>query len=91
MSLKDNLTCTLYKVNDIRLEQRGIPEPGPGEVLLRMSSVGICGSDVHYWTHGAIGDFIVKAPMILGHEGSGVVAKYVANILAASILSHNSF
>ena len=30
--------------------------------------MGICGSDVHYWTHGAIGDFIVKAPMVLGHE-----------------------
>lgn len=43
------------------------------EVLLRMSRVGICGSDVHYWTHGRIGDFIVKAPMVLGHEAAGVV------------------
>lgn len=38
-----------------------------------MDSVGICGSDVHYWTHGAIGDFVVKAPMVLGHEAAGVV------------------
>ena len=37
------------------------------DILLDFS-VGICGSDVHYWTHGAIGDFIVKAPMVLGHE-----------------------
>ena len=72
----DNLTCTLYKVDDIRMEQRAIPEPGPGEVLIRMNSVGICGSDVHYWTHGAIGDFVVKAPMVLGHEGSGIIDKY---------------
>ena len=36
--------------------------------ILHHFSVGICGSDVHYWTHGAIGDFIVKAPMVLGHE-----------------------
>ena len=36
--------------------------------ILHYLSVGICGSDVHYWTHGAIGDFIVKAPMVLGHE-----------------------
>ena len=43
-----------------RLEQRPIPEPGDDEVLLEMASVGICGSDVHYWTHGAIGDFVVK-------------------------------
>ena len=43
------------------------------EVLLSMKSVGICGSDVHYWTHGHIGDFVLKAPMIMGHESSGEV------------------
>ena len=42
-----------------------------------MDSVGICGSDVHYWTHGAIGDFIVKAPMVIGHEAAGIVEKCV--------------
>ncbi|KFM78707.1 Sorbitol dehydrogenase, partial [Stegodyphus mimosarum] len=40
-----------------------------------MSSVGICGSDVHYWKHGRIGDFIVDGPLVLGHESSGVVIK----------------
>ena len=40
-----------------------------------MHSVGICGSDVSYWTKGLIGDFVVKAPMVLGHEASGVVSK----------------
>lgn len=43
------------------------------EVLLSMRSVGICGSDVHYWVAGRIGDFIVKEPMVMGHESSGVV------------------
>ena len=43
------------------------------EVQVAVHSVGICGSDVHYLTHGAIGDFIVKQPMILGHESSGTV------------------
>ena len=38
-----------------------------------MQSVGICGSDVHYWTHGRIGDFVVTAPMVMGHEASGKV------------------
>ena len=38
-----------------------------------MHRVGICGSDVHYWTHGAIGDFIVRAPMVMGHESAGIV------------------
>ena len=45
------------------------------EVQIAVHSVGICGSDVHYLTHGAIGDFIVKAPMMLGHESSGTVTK----------------
>lgn len=45
------------------------------EVLVRMAKVGICGSDVSYLLKGAIGDFVVKAPMVLGHEASGVVAK----------------
>jgi len=38
-----------------------------------MDKVGICGSDVHYWVNGRIGDFIVKAPMVLGHEAAGIV------------------
>lgn len=45
----------------------------PTDVLLAMQSVGICGSDVHYWTHGRIGDFVVTAPMVMGHEASGKV------------------
>lgn len=50
------------------------------QVLLEMGSVGICGSDVHYWTWGRIGDFIVKEPMILGHEASGKVVKVGKNV-----------
>lgn len=45
------------------------------DVKIAVKKVGICGSDVHYWTHGGIGDFIVKAPMILGHESAGVVVE----------------
>lgn len=40
-----------------------------------MACVGICGSDVHYLTHGGIGEYIVKAPMVIGHEAAGIVAK----------------
>ncbi|XP_075432238.1 sorbitol dehydrogenase [Ascaphus truei] len=45
-----------------------------------MHSVGICGSDVHYWQHGRIGDFVVKKPMVLGHEASGTVIKAGASV-----------
>lgn len=44
------------------------------EVLIQMDSVGICGSDVHYWTNGRCGNFIVKEPMVIGHEASGIIA-----------------
>jgi len=68
-----NIAAVLHKTNDLRLEPRPIPTPGAYDVLIQVKSVGICGSDVHYWTHGRIGDFIVKAPMVLGHESSGVI------------------
>lgn len=45
-----------------------------------MHKVGICGSDVKYWTAGAIGDFIVTGPILLGHEASGVVTKLGSNV-----------
>lgn len=45
-----------------------------------MHSVGICGSDVHYWQHGRIGDFVVKKPMVLGHEASGTVLKVGSSV-----------
>jgi D-xylulose reductase len=50
-----------------------IEEMGPHSVRIKMRTVGICGSDVHYYTHGYIGKFVVTAPMILGHEGAGEV------------------
>lgn len=77
---KDNLTAVLYGIEDLRLEQRPIPEINDDEVLLEMDCVGICGSDVHYLVHGRIGDFIVKEPMIIGHEASGIVSKIGKNV-----------
>ncbi|XP_077498259.1 sorbitol dehydrogenase-like [Amblyomma americanum] len=76
----DNLSAVLYKKDDLRLEQRPIPEPGDNDAQIRMHSVGICGSDVHYWTRGAIGNFIVHHPMVLGHESSGTVVKVGKNV-----------
>lgn len=70
-----NLTATLYAIDDLRVEDKPVPEPKDNEVLLKMGCVGICGSDVHYYKKGRCGDFIVKAPMIIGHEASGTVEK----------------
>jgi L-iditol 2-dehydrogenase len=70
---EENLAAVLYGVKDLRIEQRAVPQPGPHEVLVRVASVGVCGSDVHYYEHGRIGDFIVRKPLVLGHEASGTV------------------
>ena len=61
-------------MRDLRVEERPKPKPGPGQVLVRVRAVGLCGSDVHYFTHGRIGEQVVRAPMIVGHEGAGEVA-----------------
>ena len=53
---------------------------GPDDVRIKMHTVGICGSDVHYYTHGRIGGFVVKEPMVLGHEASGTVIETGKNV-----------
>ena len=68
--------CFVHVLKQTLSFYRNPRDPGEGEVLLRMDSVGICGSDVHYWTHGEIGPFVVRAPMVLGHEAAGIVHKY---------------
>lgn len=71
-----NLSFVLEGIHQVKFEDRPIPElRDPHEVLVNVRFTGICGSDVHYWEHGSIGQFIVKDPMVLGHESSGVISK----------------
>ncbi|MDO4888733.1 MAG: L-idonate 5-dehydrogenase [Actinomycetaceae bacterium] len=63
----------IHGKEDIRLQDVATPEPGPGEVRLRMAYAGICGSDLHYYFEGANGAFVVEEPLIPGHEVSGTV------------------
>src|SRR5690606_10220595 len=58
----------------LRVERLPDPEPGPGEVLVRMEWGGICGSDLSYWRHGSTGTAVITEPLILGHEVSGRIA-----------------
>jgi len=68
--------AVLYEPRHIEFEDRDRPSiSSPNEVLVEIKNVGICHSDVHYYVHGRIGDFVVKAPLVLGHECSGVVVE----------------
>lgn len=70
----------LEEVGRLSLKQIPIPKPGPRDVLVEMKSVGVCGSDIHYYEHGRIGDFVVEEPMILGHECAGEVVEAGARV-----------
>ena len=68
-----NQAAVLYAPHDIRIEERPVPKPGTREVLIEIKAVGVCGSDVHYYEHGRIGTYVVRQPLILGHESAGVI------------------
>jgi len=65
--------ATVVAPREIRLDEAPVPSPGPGEVLIRVKAVGICGSDLQYYTQGRIGEHRLAAGHILGHEVAGVV------------------
>ncbi|WP_105418250.1 MULTISPECIES: L-idonate 5-dehydrogenase [Neorhizobium] len=66
-------TIVVHGAKDLRIEERPVEAPGPGEVRLRLAAGGICGSDLHYYNHGGFGTVRLREPMILGHEVSAHV------------------
>ncbi|WP_433782290.1 NAD(P)-dependent alcohol dehydrogenase [Actinomycetospora sp. CA-101289] len=66
--------AVLQEPERMTVETRPVPAPGPGEVQVEVRAVSVCGSDVHYYDHGRIGGFVMHAPLVLGHETSGVVS-----------------
>jgi len=66
----------LERQHELALRDIDLPlEVGPGMVKIAIHTVGVCGSDVHYYTHGKIGPFVVNAPMVLGHEAAGTIVE----------------
>ena len=74
------LACRIHAKEDLRIEPTDMPAVGAGEVLLRLGAGGICGSDLHYYFEGRNGSFIVREPLIPGHEASGVVEAVGAGV-----------
>ncbi|MFE9453242.1 L-idonate 5-dehydrogenase [Streptomyces sp. NPDC006739] len=70
------LGCVIHGTGDLRVEELPVPRPGPGQALVAVRYGGVCGSDLHYWRHGGVGDFRLREPMVLGHEVVGTVTGY---------------
>src|SRR6478609_4048499 len=68
-----------HAAGDLRIDEVPVPQPAPDEAVVEVLYGGICGSDLHYWLHGAAGESILKAPLVLGHEISGTVVRQAAN------------
>jgi L-iditol 2-dehydrogenase len=66
-------TLRLHGVGELRLADEPVPVPGPGEALVRVTAVGICGSDLHWYDESAIGEAVLTQPLVLGHEAAGVI------------------
>ena len=67
-------TARLHAAGDLRVGEEPVPAAAAGTSLVRVTAVGICGSDLHWWDEGAIGDATLAHPLVLGHEGAGVIA-----------------
>ena len=83
-SQKTSLSTKENNHEAVVLEEQGVinvrevpdvPAPGLGELKIAPHTVGVCGSDLHYYTHGRVGKYVVEQPMILGHEASGTVVE----------------
>ena len=76
----------LEKKGELSLREIALPlDVGPDDVKIAIHTVGVCGSDVHYYTHGAIGSYVVRAPMVLGHEAAGTVIEVGANVTSLKV------
>ncbi|PLB48336.1 sorbitol dehydrogenase [Aspergillus steynii IBT 23096] len=81
-------TCealVLHGAKDLRLGSKPVAQPAPSEVQVAIRATGLCGSDLHYYNHGRNGDFVVREPMCLGHESSGIVTAVAPDVTSLKV------
>ncbi|MFC4951181.1 NAD(P)-dependent alcohol dehydrogenase [Pseudonocardia sp. GCM10023141] len=72
--------AVLHAAGDVRIEQVPLRPPGPGDALVAIDAVGVCGSDMHYFADGRNGQNVLRSPTVLGHEASGVITAAGADV-----------
>ncbi|VDM98695.1 unnamed protein product [Thelazia callipaeda] len=82
-----NLCSLLHAAKDLRFEERQIPKPKDDQLLIKLDTVGICGTDMHLYRTGSIAGLAIQKPHILGHEGAGIVAGLGKNVKNFSVAS----
>ena len=79
-----NRSAVLHAPHELTIEDRAVPEPAQGEVLVRVVAVGICGSDVHYFEHGRIGPYVLRTPVMR----SDACLRFASRVNSASSKCH---
>jgi L-idonate 5-dehydrogenase len=83
--MNESQAVTLHGARDLRVAQRAPQALSAHDVRLRLGAGGICGSDLHYWQHGRVGAFVIREPLVPGHEASGVVEAVGAEVTRVKI------
>lgn len=71
--------------HELKLEDAPVLQPGHDEVLLHVRSTGVCGSDIHFWRHGRIGDLVFDGDCVLGHEAAGEILQLGPGVTGLSV------
>ena len=79
------MCLVIHAPTDLRLEEQDAGDVGPGQVMVRVSKGGICGSDLHYFNHGGFGTVRLKEPMVLGHEVAGTVVAVADDVTRVKV------
>ena len=80
-----NIAVATNPAHELNILESEIPEPGPNDCLIHVRATGICGSDVHFWKHGNIGDSVITKDYGLGHESAGIVVKIGSNVTSTQV------
>jgi L-idonate 5-dehydrogenase len=80
-----SLVCRIHAARDLRLEDESAAPLGPHDVELRLGAGGICGSDLHYYQHARVGAFVMREPLVPGHEVSGTVARIGSEVTRVAV------